>query len=391
MADTRCILADIGLSVHNGGNTSICNQSRCSLLDTTNTPVRLDTHTLVDAWSSPTRAEIKTALDNGQQHKNCSACWAEESAGRTSKRQLQNQHFADVEASLDQPRVLFLKPGNVCNLACRHCDPQVSSRWYADYYAVEVQDQTFKEWVSRFNPTRDSYADNNPNWAILKSWSDRVVFYDLYGAEPLLIEPVYDLIKHAADTGASVDQEIHINTNGTMWRDEYYKVFGQYKSVSLDLSIDGIGQQFDYMRYPARWSDMLVNLKRYRELAASIPTIKIGITVTLSLYNIYYAGSIRDYFEQELNFGDIGFNIVHTPDYMDMRNAPALVKQIISQHLNNAGGKVTENISFLNSDIDNAEQNLKKFFDYTNKYDQLREQSYAKTFPEMYQLLKDYQ
>jgi sulfatase maturation enzyme AslB (radical SAM superfamily) len=305
---------------------------------------------------------------------------------------LSNKQLAGVLPLADRPRALFLKPGNLCNLACRHCDPQVSSRWYPDYYKVEVQPhgkQTYHEWLRQFDTTRDSYRDENPNWAILKSWVPDTVFYDLYGAEPLLIAPMYEVIKQSADTGASVDQEIHINTNGTIWRDEYVDVFSKYKLVRLELSVDGIGAQFEYMRYPAKWDQMLANLQKYRDMSLVHTKIKVGITVTLSLYNILDAADIKNWFAKELNITNVGFNFVHLPVYMDMRNAPDSAKEVITARLASAGN-LRGVIDFLNSPIDNREENIKQFFYYTDKYDELRNEKYSDVFPEMYQLLKDY-
>ena len=121
--DCKCIYTDIGLSTQNGGYVSVCNQSRNSFQHSDGNYITLDRYTLTDAWNSPTRHEIKTALDSGIQHPNCQDCWDEEAAGRDSKRVMINRGLAHVQPREDQPLALMLKPGNLCNLACRHCGP----------------------------------------------------------------------------------------------------------------------------------------------------------------------------------------------------------------------------------------------------------------------------
>jgi hypothetical protein len=393
MSKTWCVLADIGLSVQNPGETSVCNQSQARLKHTDGNTITLDRYTIEDAWNSPTRQEIRTALANGEQHSNCSQCWQEEAAGRTSFRIINNQQFKKAEPLLDQPRAVFLKPGNVCNLSCRHCGPTISSRWYSDYYQVNIKPEgvAYNDWLKKFAVIRDSYNDDNQFWRTLESWIPGMLYYDLYGAEPLLIDPLYQIILSAANNGASSAQDIHINTNGTIWHDDYYSAFSKFRSVQLEISADGVADRFEYMRYPAKWDSVLNNLQNYKKLADANHNIHVGISVTLSLYNIWDAKEIKRYFVNELGINNVGFNILHYPPYMDMRNAPKSAKEQISQHLESTDQQLNAIIDFLNGDITNQESNLKQFFYYTKEYDQLRNQDYSKTFPEMYNLMKDYQ
>lgn len=383
MSNTYCVLADVGLSVHNGGHTSMCNGSRQIFHSHSGDAITLDKYSLSDAWNSPTRQEIKTALESGVRHANCTDCWSSESAGLPSMRQIHNKNLANVIPIKEQPRAVVLKPGNVCNLACRHCDPAVSSGWYDDYYSAEVKDKSYPDWVQQFKIVRDSYAvDNQAVWGVLESWLPNLVYYDLYGAEPLLLKPVLNLLTTAAEKKYAANQCIHINTNGTIWRDEFIDIFKQFKSVDLDISVDGINEQFDYMRYPAHWSNVLENILKYKALSVAHSNIKVGITITVSIYNILYINDIINYF-QDLGIS-AGINVLHTPEFLNIKNLPKEVKSEISNY------KLLplSVISYMN--LDNYDL-IKDFFDYTNRYDQTRNQQFQKTFPKIYNLLKSYE
>jgi hypothetical protein len=381
---TYCVLADMGLSTQNGGYTSMCNQSRVWFVDGNNDLIRLDEHTLEDAWASPTRKEIVAALKNGQQHNNCQDCWDEEAAGRKSKRLISNEEFADVEAT-DHPRVIMLKPGNLCNLACRHCNPHTSSRWIQDYFKIESTEKVYSTYLEQFRGAQQSFSPESSSWDILKVWSKDIVHYTLYGAEPLLIQQLWDLLETASQQPNANLVDIRINTNGTIWRDEYYETFSRFRSVDIEISVDGIGAQFEYMRYPAKWENVELNLDRYQQLAKTNPNVTLNVMATVSLLNIYYADDIWNYFDQRGI--SCGFNVLHRPLHLNMRIAPELTKQAIALKLNNtaAAGLIPQLMMPVNDSLNL----LKEFWRVTSGYDQLRHENFADTFSEVYQLLKN--
>lgn len=373
----HCVLAESGLSVHNGGHVSVCNGSR-QMFTTGNNTITLDRHTLEEAWHSPTRLEIKQALANNIQHENCTDCWIKEAAGFPSMRQIHNKNLQGLVPLENQPRVLILKPGNVCNLGCRHCDAQVSSGWYRDDHAVNFHNISYQEYLERFRVTRNSYADDNPNWTIIRNWAKNIVHWDLYGAEPLLINPLLDSLR-----SADSDSTIHINTNGTIWRDEFVELFKKFRSVNLDISVDGINEQFNYLRYPAEFNQVHENIKRYHQIGLNI---HISVTVTVSIYNVLYLDQIHNL------FGSLGincsFNLLHNPESMNIRALPDSAKLAVKAHLLEKFDNPLKRsiIDFMKLPLDNRD-----FFQVTKQIDQIRNQSFQDIFPEMYELIKEYE
>jgi sulfatase maturation enzyme AslB (radical SAM superfamily) len=382
---TYCKLCDIGIATQNNGSVAMCNLSKTQWRDNNGQVIRLNTHTLEQAWTSPTRIEISDALKSGVQHPNCRDCWDEETAGKMSKRIESNANFAEVEV-LDHPRAFFLKPGNTCNLSCRHCNPETSSGWYRDYFNVEATETEFPVFVQRFAATQDSYRDESTVWPTLLKWSQTAVFYDLYGAEPMLIKPQWEMLRAASTSPTADTIDIHISTNGTIWKDEYYEVFKSFQSVRIGISVDGLDAQFNYMRYPADWLTVSTNIQKYKELSDSIPSIDSYIESTVSLLNVYYANDIWNYFN---TLGiHTAFNMLHQPKHLNMRIAPDSVKYKITEHLQKNPNHQTDHIvNLLNLPMDNSELLLTKFWAITAKYDEFRQENYADTFPEMYQLL----
>lgn len=383
---TYCVLSDLGLATQTAGHVSMCNQSRVFWQDSQGRLLNLSECSLEEAWDSPTRKEIAQALKSGVKHKNCQDCWDEEAAGRQSQRLIHNSNFSDVEPCESQPRVVILKPGNACNLACRHCAPHTSSGWYKDYFHVEhTQGLSFKQFVQTFGSSRRSYKDDAPVWKQLEQWCEKVVYWDLYGAEPLIIDPLLSLLRTSTSKGHSADQSIHINTNGTVWHDDFNHTFAKFAQVHIGISADAIGDQFEYMRHPARWPQFLDNLNRYQILSANNASVYVDVCITASLLNVWYLPEYMDFFQARgLN---VGINLLHHPPHLNMRIAGDKAKQAIIKKFQGRD-RLDSICKFLSLPIQNPSADLEQFFTITEQYDQLRQQCYADTFHDFWQLLK---
>jgi sulfatase maturation enzyme AslB (radical SAM superfamily) len=385
-----CVWADSGIALHNSGRCLLCCHSQTYLRDPEGQEIFLDTHTMEQAWNSSTRYEIKRDLEQGIQHPNCSACWNEEAAGRSSRRQVANEQFKDLVITGHKPQLVDLKPGNTCNLACRTCWPEVSSKWYRDYWEIEAQkwEPDYKKYLASWGRIRSSYSDENTQlWTDLATWFTDVEYYDIYGAEPMLLDKVFHILQQSVDSGRCRDQGLHINTNGTIWNPEYIDIIKQFKSVNIDISIDGIGPHFDYIRYGETWSTVEKNVLRYRQLVRTSPNIKMHICVTVCALNILYVMQIQQYFcDREI---PVFFNMVHHPHYLNVRALPDTVKQTIRSQLESQqpNWQITSIMDFMDMPLENQPQQWDKFLESTKKLDLLRQQDLASTFPEFWELI----
>jgi hypothetical protein len=383
MKDCYCKLAEIGLSANNPGTFGICNQSRTALKTANGQAVVLNRNTIEEAWNSPTRAEILTSLRSGIRHESCNQCWVEEDAGRKSKRIQSNSRYRDVKIYPDKPTVIMLKPGNVCNLKCRHCNPQTSSRLISEYTKVEL-DYPLDNFKNELAGISNSYNKKNPVWDTLGEWFKTVEFLELYGAEPFLIPILWDKLEEASYEPNAKNVTLHINTNGIAWNDRYYDILNRFKRVYLILSIDGIGPQFEYMRHPAKWNDMSEILLKFSNFKDN-PKFIISISVTLSILNIYYAYNILAFFRnQGIN---VGFNILYAPAHLNFRILPEDVKVAIVKNIRDDYMNIAE---LLKSEHHSDTKYFVEFWKKTKAYDKLRNESYEETFPEMYALLHDH-
>ena len=393
-----CVWADAGLALHNSGRAYLCCHSRTYLRDQSNELIYFHKNDLQEAWNSPTRREIQDALERGERHYNCQACWDEEDAGRPSRRVLHNEINAHLPANPPSPKVMDLKLGNTCNLACRTCWPEVSSKWVNDFYEISIRPtgQSHKDYLKTWDTIQLSYdRENEMLWSRLREYITDVEYIDIFGAEPMLLARLFDILGYCADAGIARDQRLHVNTNGTIWNQRYIDILTQFKEVQLDLSIDGLGPQFDYIRYGETWETMQENVQRYRKLAQDNPNIILRVCVTVCSLNVYYLPEIFDYFREQ----QIGtfINLVHKPDYLNVRTLPDAVKSMIHEKFN---GWSTPNPAeqnfidqlhrFLDLPMDDQPKYWAEFCDKTQRLDQLRGQDFAATFPEFHSIVQSH-
>ena len=81
-------------------------------------------------------------------------------------------------------------------------------------------------------------------------------------------------------------------------------------------------------------------------------------------------------------------NIVHDPDYYDIRYLPNPIKTEILNHLGNDLPEIGFILNMLN--LDTEKNNWEKFKFWTKEKDAYRDEDFAVTYPEFYSLLHRY-
>ena len=285
----RCVLAECGIGVENAGHVKMCNASREVFMDDKNQPYRLDTSSIKQIYQSKTRKKILEDLANGVQPSNCESCWDSERSGVESIRQTMNSAIPENPNMVaGQPSIIILKPGNQCNLACSYCNPETTWKlyksdyilsdppsklpntyeWYKEKFKYKSADSkpSYRQYISQFKSQRESFNRSNELWKDLAEWSPGIVHYALFGGEPFVMKPLFDLLNETADKGDAEHISLYISTNGTVWSKKHIDTLLKYESVELGISIDALNKQFEYMRYPAKWEKVLSNFEKFTSL-----------------------------------------------------------------------------------------------------------------------------
>jgi len=257
--------------------------------------------------------KIKENMLNGIRPIECKKCWALEDNNLISDRQLKNSAFdfyadKDIEVIEEQCRagqyseqIIKLYTSNLCNSACVTCGPVLSTKWQS---------------LENIQITKSSISDEKLNCI---QW-ENVKILSFVGGEPLYEKKNLDILEHLAQIG-NTDCFISLTTNGSVTLTaNQQETFKKFKNLNICLSIDGVGKQFEYIRYPTKWQTLLDNIQQYKNIGA-----KLSVSFTVSNLNILYYEEIINWFnEQGLEYNH---NLVRTPKYFNIEVLPVEIKK----------------------------------------------------------------
>jgi sulfatase maturation enzyme AslB (radical SAM superfamily) len=242
---------------------------------------------------------------------------------------------------------------------------------------------TFNEYTRTFENVRNSFnRDNAEFWDTLKQWIANLVYIDIYGGEPFLTPALFDLLEHGAAIGASKNIELAIHTNASVFNQHYLDILSQYKRVNFGISIDSDDPaQLEYIRHKGNFAQIIENSNRFKQFIDQHDNIEMGVTCTIVPFNVFYIDKILHNLKGMYNV-PVGLNMVTTPEY-DIRHLPQPAKDYLI-----ANTTYTLIRNFLQQTIPGCDIEWPRFCRATDQLDQLRQQSFADTFPEWYNMLE---
>ena len=343
---------------------------------------------LKDIQNSDYMQNLRQQFKDGKRPKGCESCWQEETAGKTSKRM---NSLYKMKSSLkkwtpdNEPTLKFIdfKLGNVCNLKCRICGSWSSSKW-----AQEELDYG-ENPVARKNLKEGGWPKRNPKFfEDLKEDLEHVEYFEFTGGEPFMIKDHFKILMHCVEKGYAKNQDIHYNTNGTQLPPpEIFDLWSYFKKVEIAFSIDDVGEQFQYQRYPANWRQVGSNLVKFKE--RKTPNMQFQICTTVSIFNIFSLAKINFWVKQyQPDFFYV--NTLFDPDYFNIQTLPKNVKNIV----NTRYSMLTDfkpTLRFMNSVDRDSPQTRKQRSDRVLQTDAYRHENFGEMFPLLNKVLQIYE
>jgi hypothetical protein len=390
--DTWCVNAEHALRYDNSGSANTC----CMVEKDFNTLSGHNgdnwsstTKTIQEVFNNPWAEKLRNNLRKGIRDPNCTKCWREEDAGRASMRVRDNNHWKNE--SLEGLARIELNLGNLCNIKCKTCGPRVSSSWLSEGYWQSQSVKTFKEYAENHKIYSQSFDDDSPFWPDLEANLGTFRDMKFYGGEPFMSKKMWRVLKLAVDNDFSKNIELSYATNGTLWPEET-ALFNKFKKTGLIFSIDGIGKQFESMRYLAKWDVVQENMNRAIALRGNQNIISLGWCITLSALNIYYLPEILAEWESNWKDKRLGYylNLVHLPTYFSLVNLPNNVKEKVIAKLETSTYAQTDPnyrgiIDFIK--LPQETDNWAEFNQNINLQNEFRKESYQDIFPEYAKIL----
>jgi sulfatase maturation enzyme AslB (radical SAM superfamily) len=294
-----------------------------------------------DIQKSEYMQDLREQFLMGQQPSTCQRCWAEEDAGRVSKRMntlRRLKHVIDHETwSKDAKPLLFLdlKLGNICNLKCRIC-----GSWSSSTYASEqLQFVPLKERRQNYHYQmlrRGAWPRaSDVFWQQLDQHMDDIRYLEFTGGEPFMIREHFDLLRTLRDRGLASRVEIHYNTNGTIFPEEAADIWPHFRHVEIAFSIDALGAAFEYQRSNAVWTEVKHNIHRFQELKQRSSNMSLQVCSTISVFNVLEVPELSAWVAEQA-FDFVYWNVLHEPSCYSLHNLPARAKDLARASLDHA-------------------------------------------------------
>jgi len=412
MINLFCPLPWISTSIRNDGILRVCCHANQG-------PNRGELNWNVDdiegSRNSPILKKIRKQILNNEWPEDCIRCKKESEAGIRTRFQYESEIWHHVinksiakqststngEIKLSKFPLIYydFRFGNLCNLQCRYCSPYSSSA------LGEV-------------PGDYNWFERNSLWDHLKDNINNIKLFHIEGGEPLLINKHYEFMEFCISLNKAKDIKIEYTTSLNIVPDKVWDLWSCFKEVRIGISVDNINSVFDYIRYPSKFNKIEQSLHKLDQAKGNFI---LWIACTISSLNIWY---LPEFFKWKIkqNFTRINNNTnrpycsdhpIHKPEIFNIKSLPNNIKIKVEKHLLNSIPEITDIIN--NSDFLNQEMKMSykqstknlynsyisymnsedlslsflKFFEFNNKLDIQRNQSFKEYLPEWYDILKE--
>jgi hypothetical protein len=240
----------------------------------------------------------------------CNGCWQSEQNGGTSRRQIELEWLMnnpEIDETSTELLCLDYDVGNLCNAACIMCSPGSSSLWQAELG---------EEFFSTTDPTKK-----------LDLSKLRRIY--LVGGEPFLIKETKNMLLNIKQQQGTLENlEVECQTNGSNFKNnQIMSLLHECKKVTIKISIDAVGKEYEYIRHPLRWQTIEENfnflLKNYK--------FEVEVGATIGIHNIDCLPDFYKWFQiqqQNFNLSDRAFGINPVHKEFSFSNATVGMKNI---------------------------------------------------------------
>ena len=319
--------------------------------------------------------QVRQQMLGGLRPSACSMCWKLEDAGLVSDRIIKNttlDHYSncdlnllyeDAKASKANTISYKIDTSSVCNATCVTCNGRYSSAWR------QLENANNGTVNKQFPDTTNEQTQQLVNFSTAKMINFR-------GGEPFLSKTNFFILEKLIEHG-NTDCFISFTTNGSIIpNSSQLEILSKFKQVDFDISIDGVGPVFEYLRYPLKWEDILRTIEFCKTYNFSV-----SASYTISNLNVLYHSQTTDWFKNnKINYIN---NLVTHPAHFRPSALPQAVKlKMLSNDSN------PELASFLEHHSTVDDVNFKKFQTEITKQDSWKHININNYLPELIELIK---
>jgi len=283
--DTFCVIPWMHFYLSTNGNVLPCCVSDRDF------PVgNLKTEKLSEIYNGNKMAFIRKNMLNGIKSKECKNCYIKEHQGVESRREQYNKKWhkkiekikkiTNKDGFLDELEIIEFHLGlnSVCNLMCRTCGGESSTKLAGE-----------EKRLLHFSKNYDNILNVKQKSKIVNEISPYLQNADAIsfaGGEPTRQKEQYEILDQLINMGLNSTVSLQYNINFTTIEFNGKSIidyWNKFDNVRVNASIDGCGEQFEYIRHGANWKKVEKNFKKIK---LQCPHVKLYVNSVVSFLSI---------------------------------------------------------------------------------------------------------
>ena len=275
--------------------------------------------------------KISSTLDKGIFPKECNLCKKEELAGAISER-LSLQSF-DHKPVFE----IGIKFSNLCNLACRFCNPNDSSTY-----------QKITSTVPQYESISTDITEDSDTWNKILNYIEHKVFTDKeiiihpIGGEPLLAPGFYKLLDWCISKNIAKFITLRITTSFySKINNDFLNKCTKFARTEIIASIDSVDDNYSLVRFPGKFTKIEKHLEVIKPYLNYNFDINLAVAPVVSLNNILYLPDIINFWQKfTLTIDQRRFSMfswhLYQPTELMPENVPVYLQDLIFDTLDKA-------------------------------------------------------
>lgn len=445
-SESFCVLPWLHIATRPNGDMRLCCVANASGADTgeydvglvkmeNGNPANFGKDLPTEAFNNSYMKSVRKMMLNGEVPASCKKCYDEEAQGISSKRiwETGTWHYdgVDIPELINQTtddggvpyrlQYLDLRLGHTCNLKCIMCSPHDSSQWVSDHKKIfPILNSTLIKSQMGWNRQEfDNYWHERPEfWKQIFDQIPNIKQLYFAGGEPLIIKEHKLFLEEIVRRGYADKILLRYNSNGTIITDELIQLWSKFRKVKLSISLDGIGNKVEYIRYPLDFKEVENNLWKLENAPGNIET---NIELAVQILNIKHIPDFikwkvesnftklnqgKNVLKQTLGGGLVNFHLLWIPTWLNIRILPKEdkeeVRRLFADLKDWLWHHYTQDMEFWQTNpygwqrwegildfMDSEDQSyaLPDFKEYITKMDDLRGTNFKQIFPELSHLI----
>jgi hypothetical protein len=326
----------------------------------------VNAHTLDQAWNSARLQSLRISLIAGERPDACRVCWEQEKDTGTSLRlnAIKRIPLESIKHRIDEAKNnkghlsqqafdFQVSTGNLCNLACKMCNPAFSTN-FGKFFKKFVDSPAELSFVPNVVPRLNHDVDFNTvfDWPATKGLAtvfanhyDSIRSLFITGGEPTLVKENIEFLEQLVELGYSKQIKVWPSTNCTNINRTLLATLSKFQTIELNLSLDGMDDIAYIQRTPSDWPTIESNVDLLMawqlEQQAQGKTVNIHIITTLTSLNFHHVLDFWEYLVaryQNNNFGIANPNLVwHKNINFGLESVP---QQVVNQFVDVVNNKI---------------------------------------------------